>query len=575
MRFVIAVVALVLAAAGIGLGVAQRTILAGPDSLSSEVSTAAAPLTLIDGATLNANAGTQALEVAGEGTILLAYGRTADVRAWIGDASYNEVTWDAEAGELQTRLVAGTETVVPNPAGSDLWVREFSGDDLLTRKINAPSDISVLIAADGEQPAPADIRITWPLDNSAPLSGPLIIAGVVLALLGLAAFLWALVHQRGRRGPRRSTPRMPKPPKPPKLTARRSRGLAPELEVTLPRRPGAGRRRAFVAASGLALGALLLSGCSTGSAAPAPTPTPTNPLATIPVAVTADQFARIVTSAAATVAEADAAGDATLAAERLTGAALALRTANYKIRKADAKVAALAPIPDASIEITLPRQTDVWPRTVFGVVRATDGSAMGLMFTQESPRENYKIAYAVSLVADVPDVAPVEIGAPQLDPTNTFGIVAPDALAAAYGSILIQGEESPSYALFRAEGDTLREAIGFDAKEARRTALPSSARIRFTNGPGDSEPIAFGTNDSGQIVAVLLDDVETVTPVEAGAAINPLGQVKALSGKTQSTRGIRAVYGVQLLLYVPPAGSSEQIVLLGYAQGLVSATEVG
>lgn len=575
MRFVIAVVALVLAAAGIGLGVAQRTVLAGPDSISSQVSTAAAPLTLIDGATLNANAGTQSLEVAGEGTILLAYGRAADVLAWIGDASYNEVTWDAETADLQTRLVAGTETVVPNPAGSDLWVREFSGDDLLTRKINAPSDISILIAADGEQPAPSDIRITWPLDNSAPLSGPLIIGGVVFALLGLAAFLWALVHQRGRRGPRRTLPRMPKPPKPPKLTARRSRGLAPELEVTLPRRPGAGRRRAFVAVAGTALGALLLAGCATGSDAPLPTPTPTNPLADIPVAVTADQFARIVTASAATVADADEAGDAKIAAERLTGAALALRTANYKIRKIDSKVAPLPAIPDASIEITLPRQTDTWPRTVFGVVRATDGSAMGLMFTQESPRENYKIAYAVSLVADVPQVAPVEIGAPQLSPDNTFGVLAPDALASAYGSILIQGDASESFALFRADGDTLREAIGFDAKEARRSSLPSSARIRFTNGPGESEPIAFGTNDSGQIVAVLLDDVETVTPVEAGAAINPLGQVKALSGKTQSTRGIRAVYGVQLLFYVPPAGSDAPIVLLGYAQGLVSATEVG
>ena len=87
---------------------------------------------------------------------------------------------------------------------------------------------------------------------------------------------------------------------------------------------------------------------------------------------------------------------------------------------------------------------------------------------------------------------------------------------------------------------------------------------------------AFSTNDSGQIVAVILDDVETVRPVEAGAAVNTKGQVKALLGKEQSTRGVIATYGVQLLFYVPPVADTEgKIVLLGYAQGLVSAVEVG
>jgi hypothetical protein len=67
-----------------------------------------------------------------------------------------------------------------------------------------------------------------------------------------------------------------------------------------------------------------------------------------------------------------------------------------------------------------------------------------------------------------------------------------------------------------------------------------------------------------------------VKPVEAGAAVNPKGQVKALSGKTASTRGIVATYGLQILFYVPPVSATDQkIVVLGYAQGLVSAVEVG
>ncbi len=605
MRFVVAIVALVLAAAAIGLGVAQRTVFAGPASVSSSVVTGDAPLTIIDAATLNANAGTQSIEIVAEGDIVLAYGRTADVMAWVGDAGYNQIGWDAEAQELTTEVVSGSESAVevPSLVGADLWLREFTGADLLTRKINAPEGISVIIGvdptpvegtdvtteapvetpegeeADGtavaeETSPPLDLSITWPLDNSAPASGPLIVGGIVLLLGGLGAFLWALVHARGSRGPRRSTPKLPKRPKPPQLKPEKGRGAKPTPELE-PAKAGSGRRRAFVAAGALTAGALLLSGCTVG-AQPTPGASETPGFATTPVAVTPGQFANILVDVVGTVADADEAKDPALAAERLTGPALALRTANYTIRTADATVAPLAAIPSETVEVVLPEQTDTWPRRVFAVTRDTGVQAVGIMFTQESPRENYKASYVVTLIASVPDVAPPELGAPALPPSNGFGLLAPEELAAAYGDVLINGDESEFADLFEAEGDSLREAIGSAYKDKRRAELPTSATIDFTNGPGEDPVVAFNTNDSGQIVSVILEDVETVRPVEAGAAVNPAGQVKALSGKAQSTRGIVATYGVQLLFYVPPAGATNQkIVVLGYAQGLVAAVEVG
>jgi hypothetical protein len=602
-RFVVAIVALVLAAAAIGLGVAQRTVFAGPASISSSVVTGDAPLTIIDAATLNANAGTQSIEIAVTGEIVLAYGRTADVMAWVGDAGYNQIGWDAETQELTTEVVAGSEPAaeVPSLVGSDLWLREFTGTDLLTRKINAPEGISVIIGVDptaaegtdvtaeapvetpegeatdgtatADEPSPPlDLSITWPLDNSAPASGPLIIGGIVLLLGGLGAFLWALVHTRGSSGPRRSTPKLPKRPKPPQLKPEKRRGAkaTPELE---PARAGSGRRRAFVAVG--AVGMLLLSGCTVVEQ-PAPGASATPEFATSPVAVTPSQFDNILLDVVGAIADADAAADATLAAERLTGPALALRTANYTIRKADATVAALAAVPSELVEVILPEQTDTWPRRVFAVTRDSGVQAVGIMLTQESPRENYKASYIVTLIASVPDVAPPELGAPALPPSNGFGLLAPEELAVAYGDVLINGDESEFADLFEAEGDSLREQIGSEYKDQRRAELPTSATIAFANGPGDDPAVSFGTNDSGQIVSVILEDVETVTPVEAGAAVNPAGQVKALSGKAQSTRGIIATYGIQLLFYVPPASATDQkIVVLGYAQGLVSAVEVG
>lgn len=608
MRFVVAIVAFVLAAAAIGLGVAQRTVLAGPASISSSIVTGDAALTVIDAETLNANAGTQGLEVEGSGEIMLAYGRTADVLAWIGDADYNQIGWDAETRELTTKPVHGSEdpAEVPSPVGSDLWLREFTGTDLLTRKINAPEGISVIIAvspaaaaateettegeaADGEavegdalagedaaaESSSLDLTITWPLDNSAPASGPLVVGGIILLLGGLAAFLWALVHARGRRGPRRNTPKLPKRPKPPQLKpAKKPKTAAtPELEAAPTR---GGRRRAFVVLGTVAAGALLLGGCTALPGDPAPTPSATVPAGTLPVAVTTGQFASILSDAVDTIADADAAADATLAAERLTGPALELRTANYTIRAADSAVAALAPIPTDLIEITLPQQTESWPRTVFAVTHSVGVSPVGLWLTQESPRENYRIAYAVTLVATVPDVAPPEIGAAPLPASNNLGLLAPEELAAAYGDVLINGDESESADLFEADGDSLRVQIGKEKKDQRRAELPASATIDYSNSAGDAPVYSFVTNDNGQIVAAILDDVETVRPVEAGAAVNPSGQVRALSGKAQSTHGIVATYGVQLLFYVPPVTATDQrIVLLGYAQGLIAAAEVG
>jgi len=621
-RFVVAIVAFVLAAAAIGLGVAQRTVLAGPPSISSSVQTGDARLTVIDAATLNANAGTQGIEVTGPGDLMLAYGRTADVLAWIGDASYNNVGWDPETQELTSEVITGSEDAadVPTPVGSDLWLREFTGTELLTRKINAPDGISVIIAvdtsnapavtADGTDAAtdettgetadgtatdgttdattdeaaadtPTQVSITWPLDNSAPFSGPLVIGGIALLLAGLAMFLWALVHARSSQGPRRSGPKLPKRPKPPQLKPVKPKKGDNQKNGETPATPqleGArsGRRRAFVAVTGLALGALVLTGCSPTTNQPAPAASETPGFASAPVAVTKGQFASILVDAADTIADADAASDATLAATRLSGPALALRTANYTIRAADAAVAALPAIPSETIEITLPEQTDTWPRRVLAVASAEGVAPVAVVLTQESPRENYKLTYAVTLIASMPKVAPVEIGAAALPPGNNLGLLAPEDLAAAYGDVLILGEESEFYDLFEADGDSLREAIGVDYKAQRRADLPPSATIEFTNGPGEAEPVAFSTNDSGEIITIILDDVETVRPTEPGAAVNPSGQVRALSGKAQSTRGIIATYGVQLLFYVPPVSATDQkIILLGYAQGLVSAVEVG
>lgn len=575
MRFVLAIVLFVCAFAAVGLGIAQRTVLAGPDELvaSADVGSAA-PVTLIDGATLTQLPGNQTLTVSGDGDVFVAYGRTVDVLGWIGDARYNEVTFDAETSELSGEVTGGSESAVPSPEGSDLWLAEKTGTDTLAWGLNLPASMSVIVVGEPDEAAPGDIRLRWPLDNSAPASFWLIVGGLILLVLGLVAFIWALVHERRRRGPRRKQPRLPRAPRPPRLTARSMRAL--------PAVPERGRRRTMAVAT-LTAGALLLPGCSAidgvfgGGAAATPSPSVS---ATAeeerPVAVTPRQLDAILDRATSTIADADAGLSGELAATRLSGPALEQRVANYALRTADGNVPPEAPIPSGKVEVMLPQAYDKWPRAVFAVVSDPSDTTvppMALMLVQDDARSQYRIDYTISLQpgADVPALAPKTVGAPLLGPDTKLVPFPPDQLATAYGDVLLNGEASEFFDIFSTDDD-FRDVLVAD-KAKRKGELSASAALAFSNQAGDADTIVFGTSDAGAIVATELNDIETVTPAEAGAAINPTGSVKLLSGKDQTTKGIIATYGLQLLFYVP-RDANDKVVLLGGTQSIISATEV-
>ncbi|WP_431277005.1 hypothetical protein [Leifsonia poae] len=87
MRFVLAIVAFVVAAVMIAVGIAQRTVFAPLSQVAMSATVKGDPrYIVIDGAVLNAHPGQQTLAVSGSTskTQVVAYGRTADVKAWLG-----------------------------------------------------------------------------------------------------------------------------------------------------------------------------------------------------------------------------------------------------------------------------------------------------------------------------------------------------------------------------------------------------------------------------------------------------------------------------------------------------------
>ncbi|MFD4957332.1 glycosyl transferase [Microbacterium sp. NPDC058389] len=628
MRFVWAVAAFVLATVMIGAGIAQRTIFEGPKTETAAISVEdEAPYILIDGAVLNQLPGTQTLRAQAEGDLFASYGRTADMEDWLADATYNHVSL-GKNGKIETTLVEADTTAAPtegdtatdpaagdaaagdvaagdaaaptdstatddaaattgrNPAGSDLWLDEYTQKDLLIAPLQLPEGMSVLVAADGTAPAPSKVTVTWPLQTSTPWAGPLIAGGAILMAVGVFLYILGIRHVRRRRGPRRKG--LPLPVTEPidiSMIDDDDKGVISNQAAT--RRAVAGGRRAFAVLPIVAVSALLFTGCSAdawpqfgSSPTPSPTTTVIAPEGQQAPAVTKAQAERILTRIAATVADADAAMDGDLAETRMSGAALAARDTNYKLRSQIADYKAPDPIHAKPLSVILPQAYDDWPRSVIVVGADEESKTSSIMvMSQADPWSDYRLSYIANLEASttLPDLAPTYIGAAQVEPDSPFLSLAPQDVAAAYADVIDKGESSEYYALFDADGDQLRTSIAEDRQRrldvfnqtANTTAV--TGNLAFAAKAGTQAPFALQTVESGAIVAVNIDETDTATPANPDAVIKNNPTVTALAGTDQSSTGFTTTYSDQVFFYVPGPGSNEKIRLLGYSSAILEA----
>ena len=645
MRFVWAVVAFVLATLLIGAGIAQRTIFMGPTAQQVELSVEqATPYVLVDGAVLRENPGQQTLLIRGEGDLFAAYGRTADLEAWLADADYTSISLgkDGAPSSKLVEPVADSESDAPSedgsseadatptpepteevseedptaaesgrsPVGSDLWLDSFSEQDQLITDMQLPEGMSVLIAKDGIEPAPTDIVVSWPRDSSTPWVGPLIVAGSAVLLFGLVMYVLAIRHQRRGRGPRRKGPG-PLPPTEPisvlPAEEREQIESAPEdaaPEAAEPAKPAPDidgspqkserrsvtKRRARLVLPALGVTALMLAGCSSdswpqlGEATPSPSPSETviTPENQKPPAVTEPQASRILHEISTTLEEADAAGDIDLASTRLEGPALAARETEYTLRAALPDRALPAPIPTETIEVLLPQATDSWPRTVLALSKDKSDDTVPpviLTMTQADPWAQYKVSNIAEMQAstEVPQLAPAWLGTTLITETaEAFLTLSPSELAGAFSDLVDAGAESEYRADFDDATIALAESISASRDAVKQALIDNGAAetsaAAFDIEPGDDQPTALATLDSGAIVAVSLIDSETITPTSDDAVIRfgENAEAKTLTGVEESAKGVVTTYGLQLFFSVPSQGSTQQIRLLAVRQDILN-----
>lgn len=597
MRFVWAVAAFVLATLMIGAGIAQRTVFQGPETESRAIEIdQSTPYILVDGSVLNSHRGAQTLRARGEGEIFAAYGRTTDMTQWLSTSDYVRVTLD-EDGEPITELVEApapeepadgeeaAESAPLTPAGSDLWLDEFQQEDVLVTSLQLPEEMSMMVAADGVQPAPSRLSLTWPTGVTTPWAGPLIVGGCIVMAAGLVLYVLGLRHARRSRGPRRKGLPMPQTEPIDLAVERADKGV---ISATPARRRLPRGTRTLAAVPALAVSALLFAGCTADAwpqlgATPTPTPTETVivPAGQGQPAVTEAQAQRILTRIAEQVAAADEAKDAAAAASRLSGAALAERQTNYTLRAKLSDHPALDPIPSGPLSIVLPQAFDGWPRTFLAVVDDPQDKQSTIMaIAQEDAWADYKLAYLANLAADTRmNVAPDYVGATAVEPNSPFLVLPPDQVAAAYADILNKGDDSEFASLFDEETDTFRAEVARDRAdrlEQFNKTGQKTGKLTFAASAGTQAPVALATLDSGAIVAVTINESDTVTPTNADAVIkvdsNPI--VKTLAGATQSATGFTTTFADQLFFFVPAQSSSESIRFLGYSSNILSAKVV-
>ena len=323
-------------------------------------------------------------------------------------------------------------------------------------------------------------------------------------------------------------------------------------------------RLAQRAAAVVAVASLALVGCA--PALPVPVPAPV--LAVPPPALTLTQSQRVLAAIGAKLTAADAATSAAGLESRLSGPALASRTAEYSV----ATTTAGAKVPTAlqldAQTVVIPT-TQTWPRVEFVVTEQPDDltSPRLLVLEQVSPRAEYTLWGWARLLPGIkmPATATPTTGSSPL-PVDATGLVAtPTDVVARYADVLLNGDGSAFAAQFAAP-DSYRQSIA--AGRAPLSALAASASGTFTEtyAPVPDQTFALSTADGGALVVAAMTTSSALTFSGASLPLPP--ELAAVSGGAlavgaQLRSSLNVAYSDVIAFYVPPAAASTPIQVLG------------
>ena len=127
MRYVFAVIFMVLGVVLGGFGILQKTVLAPSDTITATADLdSPGPLVVVDPGMLNLYPGPARLTVEGTGDVTIAQASKENVDAWVGDTAHTEITGLTSESALKAEKSDGKDSA-PNPAAADLWTSVQTG----------------------------------------------------------------------------------------------------------------------------------------------------------------------------------------------------------------------------------------------------------------------------------------------------------------------------------------------------------------------------------------------------------------------------------------------------------------
>ncbi len=591
MRVVSGVVALILGLAAIFGAVGLQTIWAPPATLTATTDLSSvdaapeAPLTVITGGINEVAEAPVDYTLTGDGDYTVMLGQTRDIEAWIGDAAHNTVTGvetEVPDGHDPRVVVEHTEgeATVPDPAGSDLWVDTQEASGTIDQRWSVPSegDWSLLVAADGTEPAPAEMTVSWnnTLGDS-PWIVPLAIIGGLLVLAGLGLLVWALLirrrsapgttgnhypdhHDGGAGGTSAGSPDV--------------RGSSASTTPNTPPTDGTGKvsrtrspraRLAGLLAGGLALAGVLGVGPATAqgtqsapaSDAPqAPDQASADESDQYPI-LTDSQLERILGQIESVVAEGDEEQDPDVLKPRVADPQLSMRGANYANVQVSDDVRAAEPVAAAPIRSVLAPAEPAFPRTVTVVTQGeANATPQLLLLRQDSARAQYRLVTAASMIpaARMPasDLSNAEVEMVAED--DGSGLVMSPATAvdglARYLNVPDHsfGDRFAHNSVVDGIHD-YQASIEEEAPDARLSLVRESI-------PGTTTTMRLA--DGSALVIGLLDARMTIAPREEGATVMVDEVAAALAGEdsTESDSPVEMTYREVVALRIPAEGAT-------------------
>ncbi|WP_217131932.1 hypothetical protein [Leucobacter chinensis] len=627
MRYFFAILSLLTASVLLVLGIGQRTFLAPETSVKHEITeiTDDSEYVVIPAEIFELEEGNPSVVVSGE-NVFLALAEQRDIDGWLAESNYStaqqvtdrrEITskhtkaqTDAaeQEGESEDEADAESESVA-HPQGSDLWLNEYDGETSLKVAVSPEKSQALLVTAGDKPSAPTEVYVIWAQERGTPLAGPLLVTGGLFAALGIILYLFAVDHDRRGLGPRRGR-------RGPFLglrnrRVRRSKGAAPGSSSSSRR----GSRLGFAVAGVLSVG-VAVSGCSASywpqPAQPEPVtsePTVDENLAVVPV--TDQQIDRILDRVVSVANEGDAELDASVIESRFAGAALAERTANYKVRAANDATAPLPFLTTERLRYDLIQSTEKWPRTLFLTVESSDSiidteaeeqqeketddaapeeseatddetvdpvepaedqsPTVVLLLRQDSPRDNYKVLSTISLRGgiEMPAAAPLDEGTAVLSNDIKTLRLSPQETAETFASILQQGSDKVEASeLFSLENEALLEKFGANwPTQNCIEGLKCSESVTAVD-----EPVAtLSTGQGGALIVATLRE-DHVMEIESERDLVKLSDVEKALGLDGAYSKVTRQWQHSVLFYVPTADSKDSIQILGSSTQVIGAT---